>query len=180
MFILTKYKIVKWIKCYAPFKVIVFSWQLLFGWLPTKENIYKRGVFSEVQQPDCRWCPSIAESEGHLFGTCPFASGLWYKIFKCLGFSSMVHPDPFVSMGTFCFMAERGKGLKGLLTVWHAMMWNIWRARNDFIFSSKVPILEECFDNIKRNSWRWLMGKKKGGTCLLYEWNTNPIDCIFR
>jgi hypothetical protein len=89
---------------------------------------------------------------------CPFACGLWYKLYKWFGFSSVVHPDPFVFTG--CLAAGHGKGLKGLLTVWHAMMWTIWRARNEFIFSSEVPLLEECLDTIKRISWKWLVGKK--------------------
>jgi hypothetical protein len=31
-------------KSLAPLKVIIFSWQLLLGRLPTKENLAKRGV----------------------------------------------------------------------------------------------------------------------------------------
>jgi hypothetical protein len=71
-------------KSYAPSKVI------------TKGNLFKWVVFSKAQQLDRMWCPSITASEDHLFGTCPFACGLWYKIFKWFGFSSLVHPDPFV------------------------------------------------------------------------------------
>jgi hypothetical protein len=143
-------------KSYAPSKVIVFTWQLLLGRLPTRDNL-------ETQQMECLWCPLIIESESHLFRMCPFANGLWYKIYKWLGVSSLVHSDPLVSMGMLCLAAGRWKGLKGLLTVWHAMMWTIWRARNEFIFSSNVPILEECFDIIKRTSWKWLVGKKRVG-----------------
>jgi hypothetical protein len=78
-----------------------------------------------------------------------------------LGVSSLVHSDPPVSMRMFCLAEGHEKGLKSLLTVWHAMMWTIWRARNEFIFSSKVPVLEECFNIIKRTSWKWLVGKKR-------------------
>jgi hypothetical protein len=149
--------------------VVVFTWQLLLGRLSTKGNLFKRGIFFDTQQMDCLWCPSIIESESRLFGTCPFACGLWYKLYKWFGFSSVVHPDSFVFMGMFCLAGGCGKGLKWLLTVWHAMMWTIWRARNEFIFSSKVPLLEECFDTIKRTSWKWLVGKEKGGICIYYE-----------
>jgi hypothetical protein len=82
-------------------------------------------------------------------------------------------------MGMFCLAAGHGKGLKGLLTVWHAMMWTIWRVRNEFIFSSKGPILEECFDIIKGLLGSGWWGKK-GGICIYYEWSINPMDCIFR
>jgi hypothetical protein len=49
--------------------------------------------------------------------------------------------------------------------------------------------------NLKRAKFRYLKnvykilnkllgsgwwGRKKGGICILYEWNIDPIDCIFR
>jgi hypothetical protein len=85
-------------KSKAPSKVIVFSWQLLFGRLPTKGNLFKREIFSDTRQSDCTWCPLITESEGHLFGMCPFACGLWYKVLKWLRLIMPVHPDPFMAM----------------------------------------------------------------------------------
>jgi hypothetical protein len=35
----------------------------------------------------------------------------------------------------------------------------IWRARNNFIFKLKVPVIDEVFDGIRR-----LTGKKNGGS----------------
>jgi hypothetical protein len=98
-------------KSYVPYKVIVFTCQLLLGRLPTKGNLFKRRIFYETQQRDCLWCPLITESESHLFGRFSFACGLWYKIYKWIGFSSMVHPDPFVLMGMLCLAVGHGKGL---------------------------------------------------------------------
>jgi hypothetical protein len=42
-------------------------------------------------------------------------------------------------------------------------LWLIWRARNDFIFSTKVSILKEYFENIKRTSWKEVFGGKVKG-----------------
>jgi hypothetical protein len=44
-------------KSYVPYKVIVFTCQLLLGRLPTKGNLFKRRIFYETQQRDCLWCP---------------------------------------------------------------------------------------------------------------------------
>ncbi|GAU24479.1 hypothetical protein TSUD_319560 [Trifolium subterraneum] len=54
-----------------------------------------------------------------------------------------------------------GKRLKGLLVVWHGVVWAIWRVRNDVIFNSKVPVIEEAFQGIISLSWKWLREKKK-------------------
>jgi hypothetical protein len=45
---------------------------------------------------------------------------------------------------------------------------------------AKVPVLEECLENIKQTFWKWLVEKKKGGICIFYEWNIDPMNCIFR
>jgi hypothetical protein len=95
-------------KSYVPSKVIVFSWQLLLGRLPMKGNLYKRGVFSEEQQPDCRWYRSFVESEGHFFRMCPFANGSWYKIFKWFGISSSFTRIPLCRWEYFVW--RRGVG----------------------------------------------------------------------
>jgi hypothetical protein len=42
-------------------------------------------------------------------------------------------------------------------------MWTIWRSRNEFIFLSKILILEECFDTTKKKDFLEVVdGEKKG------------------
>jgi hypothetical protein len=64
--------------------------------------------------------------------------------------------------------------------VWHAIIWALWRSRNDRIFSSKFVTLDEIFDRIRLVSWKWLLAKKISSPCLFYEWCIDPFDCIVR
>ncbi|KAK2422414.1 hypothetical protein QL285_032949 [Trifolium repens] len=74
----------------------------------------------------------------------------------------------------------RKEGRKGILMVWHAVVWILWRARNDRIFSGKIVELEEIMDRIKIVSWKWLLAKKDSAPCLFYEWCVDPFDCLAR
>jgi hypothetical protein len=100
-----------------------------------------------------------------------------------IGLCLVIHSVPFVSIEMFCLEVGRGKGLKRLLTVWHIMLWLIWRARNDFNFFWKSPNSWRKFWKHQKNFMEvvdWRRKKKKGGTSIYYEWTINPIDCIFR
>jgi hypothetical protein len=42
---------------------------------------------------------------------------------------------------------------KGYWMVWHAVLWTIWKARNDRIFNNLVKDYGEIVDEIKVLSW---------------------------
>ncbi|GAU38174.1 hypothetical protein TSUD_264000 [Trifolium subterraneum] len=167
-------------KSFAPSKVIVFSWQLLLRRLPTKKNLFKRGILSDDSKKICVLCPMNIECEGHLFGWCDFASTLWRKFFIWFGWDGAVPRDPLEIFQKFRKTTGIGKRLKGLLAVWHVVVWAIWKVRNNVIFNSIVPVVEDVFQRIITLSWKWLREKKMGGSCSLYEWKTYPLDCILR
>jgi hypothetical protein len=70
------------------------------------------------------------------------------------------------------------KSRKGVVMLWQAVVWGIWRARNDVIFSQKPHVFQEVVEKIKRMSWDWLLAKKLHYPCLYYEWCINPLYCI--
>ncbi|PNX97262.1 hypothetical protein L195_g020488 [Trifolium pratense] len=120
------------------------------------------------------------ECEGHLFGWCAFASSLWSKVFKWFGWDVAVPRDPLEIFRRFCTGRGSGKILKGLLAVWHVVVGAIWKLRNDLIFNSQVPVVDDVLHRIISTSWKWLVDKKMGSVCSLYEWKTYPMDCIRR
>ncbi|MCI39333.1 F-box family protein, partial [Trifolium medium] len=61
----------------APSKIIVFSWQLLYDRLPSKTNLYRRGVVHDSGNQDCVWCVAKPESGIHLLLHCDFAQIVW-------------------------------------------------------------------------------------------------------
>jgi mannosylglycoprotein endo-beta-mannosidase len=58
----------------APSKMVVFSLQLFHNRLPTKDNLYRRGVLELEVGVNCVWCVSNPESAKHLFDHCNFVS----------------------------------------------------------------------------------------------------------
>jgi polyhydroxyalkanoate synthesis regulator phasin len=40
--------------------------------------------------------------------------------------------------------------------------------------------VDELVEEIKRQSWEWLMKRKDRIPSLLYEWLIDPLDCILR
>jgi hypothetical protein len=69
---------------------------------------------------------------------------------------------------------------KGIMLVWQAVIWTIWRVRNDKVFSDKPIHFEEVLDNLKSIAWKWLLARKSNSPSLYYEWCANPLDCIVR
>jgi hypothetical protein len=63
----------------------------------------------------------------------------------------------------------RKQALRGMTLVWQAVLWALWRSRNDRIFLDKVVELDEIVDRIKFFSWKWLLAKNVSSPCLLYE-----------
>ncbi|GAU33382.1 hypothetical protein TSUD_365080 [Trifolium subterraneum] len=125
----------------------------LLGRLATRDNLARRGIIPLGVGTRCPWCDGDIESENHLLVTCPLAWAVWSLVHKWFG---------------------------GVLLVWHAVVWALWRVMNDNIFSEKVVGAEELFDKVQITSWKWLVAKKTKAPCLFYEWRVNPIDCIAR
>ncbi|GAU14645.1 hypothetical protein TSUD_97090 [Trifolium subterraneum] len=175
--VLCKWSMGRW----APSKVIVFSWQALLGRLPTRANLAYRGILPNGVGSWCPWCEGIVESEDHLLVTCPLAWAVWSLVHRWFGVVSVVPVTLSSLCESFLKVYRKGKqGLKGILLVWHAVVWVLWRARNDKIFSAKEVDAEVLFDKIQITSWKWLVAKKINAPCLLYEWCINLFDCINR
>jgi hypothetical protein len=155
-------------KSFAPSKITVFSWQLLLQRLPTKVNLAKRRVVEGGVDSLCVLCPMELEKKSHLFGDCAFASALWRKVYNWFGWNVLVPRDFRHIFDKFNVGRSNGKRLKGLLAVWHAVVWSIWKARNDLIFNEKVPVLEDMFQGIILYSWKWLCVKKKRVSVALF------------
>jgi hypothetical protein len=67
---------------WAPSKVVMFSWQLLLGRLPTRVNLAKWRVIP-IGEQGCWYCGSeYNETEDHLFLLCPFAWRVWLEVLQ--------------------------------------------------------------------------------------------------
>jgi hypothetical protein len=77
----------------APSKVAVFSWQLLQDKLPTRQNLWLRGVIGDTNASSCVLCGVGLESYDHLFDSCNQISPIWYGILQWYGVELMPPRD---------------------------------------------------------------------------------------
>ncbi|KAK2419028.1 hypothetical protein QL285_041167 [Trifolium repens] len=165
---------------WAPSKVVVFSWQTLLLRIPTRINLATRGVVFEGDHLLCPVCGGGVETEDHLFLLLSLAWSIWFEVYRWFGVVE-VFPGSIYSLfvGFLSSLKCGKKFLKGIMMVWHADIWVLWRVRNDKIFSDKSIVLEEVFEIIKCISWKWL-ARKPNSLYLYYEWCVNPLDGIVR
>jgi hypothetical protein len=69
---------------------------------------------------------------------------------------------------------------KGLRMIWEAVVWVIWRARNETIFNNGIARWKELVEEVKVLSWRWVLGRFNIPACMFYEWCWSPRDCLMR
>jgi hypothetical protein len=81
----------------VPLKVILFVWRLFRDRLPTKDNLFRRGVIQNDSLMCVAGCGS-EESLAHLFLHCNFFGSVWYYISRWVGLLTV---NPFISEGPF-------------------------------------------------------------------------------
>lgn len=120
-------------------KLKVFCWLLMMDRLNTKD-IMQRKHWHVDSGPECVLCnAAILETKDHLFFECDFARHCWEFLHIPWAESGSFSEDFVHAKAAFpgpCFME-----------VFACAVWNIWRARNDFIFR-----------NIQVSFNRWKVG----------------------
>ncbi|GKV32054.1 hypothetical protein SLEP1_g40687 [Rubroshorea leprosula] len=74
-------------------KISAFSWQLLQGKIPTKDNLMKRGVIQAPGECRCELCGAREENSSHLFVQCKVARDLWSACYKWWGIKTVTDRD---------------------------------------------------------------------------------------
>jgi hypothetical protein len=126
----------------------------------------------------CSFCGAANETPVHLLLHCNLASAVWYRVSCWLGFVLVNPPNLFISFASFLGNSNAKKRKKGFAVIWHAVLWVIWKVRNDRIFNNKLLTVEEVVDAVKLTAWRWYLGKLTKHPCLWYEWLYEPICCL--
>jgi hypothetical protein len=75
-------------------------------------------------------------------------------------------------------LQDRKKKKLGLLLIWHAVIWGIWKVRNDHVFNNKVYTIDEVVDLVMVKAWCWFLGRLTKHPCMLYEWQHEPLCCL--
>jgi len=133
----------------VPVKVLVFAWHLFRNRLPSKTNLFRRGIISYKAQLCVSGC-GHQESESHLFLTCPLFGQLWHLVRNWLSVFT-VDPsniqDIFYLFGTSAGFAKSSCSLMQL--IWLTCSWVIWKGRNDRLFNNKETSPAQLLENVK-------------------------------
>jgi hypothetical protein len=146
--------------------------------IPTRFNLLRRGVELNGEEVECIACGEASENSTHLLLHCPVATAVWYNISRWLGIYFVNPPNLFISFASFLGTTSSKKRKKGFALIWHAVVWVLWKARNDRIFNNKLLSVEEVVDLVKVMAWIWFLGRLTRHPCLLYEWYQEPICCL--
>jgi hypothetical protein len=113
-----------------PLKIKIFMWLIHQNAILTKENLLKRKWQGD---PKCRFC-SDPESINHLFFECPMAKFSWSLIAMVVG--ADCRPTSFAQ---FWLWAQKymANGSIFHMVGLAAVVWAIWRARNNICFEKK-------------------------------------------
>jgi len=100
------------------------------------------------------------ESSHHLFLHCNVFGSVWHSIYKLIGVVAVTPykvPDYF---NQFSYSGGVSKVRSSIIQViWFASAWEIWKERNNRIFTDKECSVIQVVDKIKFLAFRWLKGK---------------------
>ncbi|XP_058723527.1 uncharacterized protein LOC131595241 [Vicia villosa] len=162
----------------VPSKLKIFGWRVLQDRLPTKKQLFSRGIITQIQDTLCIVCQQEVEDITHLLFQCGNLQNVWRRIYIWLEINLVPIGDccnNFLSFVT---------GLAGMMSprraaaIWLTCCWCIWMQRNDIIFNDAEFDSEELFFRILWQSWWWLALEAKDRiACNFYEWFQNPHLC---
>jgi hypothetical protein len=139
--------------------------------------IRRRVIQDDVQQRYV-FCGICDETVPHLILYCDRILQVWKQVLDWLGLCFLL-PQSITSLLNFMASTHGSKKKReGLVMIWNAVVWAVWRHRNNFIFDNGVIDLGSLVDNVKTVSWKWWLGRSKAAPCLLYEWKMEPMICL--
>lgn len=110
-----------------------FIWRLSKDILPTKYNLRKKGIRSDVSCPFCQLYP---KSSLNLFRECDFSKRVFFSLPLGVHFSDGIWVFDWI----FDFLERRDSYLGQLVCT---RMWKIWQARNIMVFKKECPDLKQ-------------------------------------
>jgi hypothetical protein len=127
--------------------------------VPTRDNLIRRRIVLDNDQNRCIFCGDHAETAQHLFLYCNAILQVSENILNWLGLNlSLPHSIRLLLI----FMAQTHgskKKRQGLVLIWKAVIWTIWRHRNKVMFDNGRIDLVSLVDEVKTVSWRWWLGR---------------------
>lgn len=114
-------------------KIRTFLWSLCHNALATKTNLVRRHISTDMVCNICNNnCPKSLE---HLFLCCPWTTTIWSH--PTIGLHLTPHDVPRIEQ----WLADRANQKQSLpeFKTIAEILWQIWKARNTFVFHSHRP-----------------------------------------
>ncbi|GKV05586.1 hypothetical protein SLEP1_g17582 [Rubroshorea leprosula] len=161
-----------------PTKVAAFNWRVLMDRIPTRSNLFKRGIIKEVEERKCALCMGEEEDSSHLFLNCSVAKWLWKACTKWWGVKIVLQKECWPTFQHLGAWTKKTYKKEGWDCIWNAMLWTVWMARNKKIFDNAEVNLIKLFDLIQLRSFTWIKARKPKCYFHLSDWLINPTSCL--
>lgn len=143
-------------KCKAPLKVQCFGWIAFLGKLKTGDHLLRIGILQSHQEALCKFCGECVESINHSLLHCHLVWNIWCKVLGWWGIQWVIPPS-FPDLLQW-WGYHRFKSLAKV--TWEciplAVLWSLWKMRNEFIFQDCPINWEELFELIKIRVAFWI------------------------
>ncbi|KAK3222181.1 hypothetical protein Dsin_009206 [Dipteronia sinensis] len=136
-----------WQGCCPP-KVEIFMWNVLRGRVLVCQVLRKFGIAS-ASSTACPLCHGEEETIDHLFLSCPWSWNLWTK---CMNWWEVVSCHNKTMKSWFQGwdgLCSSNKFRRAWDTLFFAISWTIWEARNHTIFRSGAVSVPQAVDTVK-------------------------------
>ena len=145
------------LRFFAGFLLVNSSWHGFNCWCSLQE----KGLTLENIADRCSLCGREDETINHLFLHCDFAAFIWKHFLKVRGISwclpsSLVDMVEAWQLGPFT-----GCGLLMSKCSSFAIIWSIWKERNDRIFKASQTAVEDIVPLVTLRLSKWLLCKKE-------------------
>lgn len=153
-------KTLKWVwHNVAPFRIQCFIWMVHLGKLKTGEHLLRIGVINNHDQALCKFCGRVIESLDHSLLMCQEVWNVWCEILDWWGINWSTPRD----LKALFLWWVGTKYKPKIQVIWdcipHAILWSLWKLRNEHIFQGKTIIWEDLVELIKIRIALWVRSK---------------------
>ncbi|GKV24691.1 hypothetical protein SLEP1_g34274 [Rubroshorea leprosula] len=157
-----------------PTKISAFGWQVMQNRIPTKLNLYQRGIVHDNNLM-CGLCGDDIEDKNHLFIHCRVAHSVRSKCAKWWRFLT-AHPKTCQEDFEQHRLPIKDSSVQaGWDVVWFSTLWSLWLARNRKIFKNQVCEEERIFELVQLRAFSWIKSRTTGYSFNFYEWMLEPL-----